>query len=316
MTASDPPRVGPATLVAPVTGAQPPNHTDQWDVHGTDLGHTFEHQGEVWMVCGDTFSTNRRNWRSNVMARVSLADGQLVVEDMVTDWRGRAKELLPSGKGKGGEVTVIPTNGVSTGNEMVLHAMSVEAWGSPGRWTVNRAFLATSSDAGRRWQEQEGGWPGDANFVQVAFVPRGDEVWALGIPAGRFGGAALARAPRGELVDLASWRYWDGAGWTPDHRGASLILPPPMGELSVRWIPRLGAWLTLYLDEERAAVVAKQAPELEGPWSPPTAVVTAQDQPTLYAPYLLPVDDGSGDAYFTLSRFDRYNVFLFRLALG
>lgn len=314
------PATGPAELVGQVTGAASPNRTDRWDVHGTDLGHTFEHQGRLWMVLGDTFGAGRRHWRSNAMAMVSFDPGRgsapLAIEDMVRDRRGRARELLPSRKGAGGEVTVIPTAGVSAG-EMVLHAMSVREWGRPGRWSVNESFLAASHDGGRRWRRAGASWPGDSNFAQAWFVPpeeEGGDVAVLGIPAGRFGGAALGRAPSSTLTDASTWRYWDGAAWAGDHRRAALVVPPPVGELSVLRVPALGGWLMLTLDEGRRAVVGRVAEDLRGPWSQPWVVVGAEEHPSLYAPYLLPALHG-GDAWFTLSRFDLYNVLLFRLPL-
>jgi hypothetical protein len=69
------------------------------------------------------------------------------------------------------------------------------------------------------------------------------------------------------------------------------------------------------LDEHRHAVVMRRAMDLRGPWGEAEEVVTAAEQPSLYAPYLLPVGNDGPELLFTLSRFDLYNVFLFALSL-
>ncbi|MDP8932036.1 MAG: DUF4185 domain-containing protein, partial [Actinomycetota bacterium] len=83
-------------MVAQLTGPGSINRTDErWNVHGTDLGHLFEHEGQLVMVFGDTFGPEKRDWRSNALARLSHAtrDG-LHIESMVTDARGWARELI------------------------------------------------------------------------------------------------------------------------------------------------------------------------------------------------------------------------------
>ncbi len=302
--------------------------TSPWDVYGTDLGHVFEHQGRYWMVFGDTFGPDKGHWRSNAIAEVSIGADSVRVVDMLSDRRGSARELLGSRKGPG-EVTVIPTGAVSTGSAMVLHYMSVREWAGPVGCTANYSGLAHSNDGGTHWSRpRRSRWPGDSNFVQVAFVleggvdqrgPGGADAQMLhvyGIPVGRMGGGALARVPRDRAYEVSAWEYWDGGRWVGDHRAAKVVLDGPVGELSVAWSPHLGRWITMYLDERRRAVVLREADDLRGPWGTAQVVVSADEQPSLYAPYLLPVGNESSIVRFMLSRFDIYNVFLFELALG
>ncbi|HWB71877.1 MAG TPA: DUF4185 domain-containing protein [Egibacteraceae bacterium] len=313
-------RVTGAEVVAQLTGPGSVNDTARrWDVHGTDLGHTFLHRGALWMVFGDTFGARRRHWRSNAMARVADPDPRhgLRFERMVSDATGRARELLGSRKVDHDEQTVIPTYGVSLGERMVLHYMSVRHFGRPGTWEVNHSGLAWSDDDGERWTvEPAARWPGTSNFAQVAFVADGDDICALGIPAGRFGGAQLARVPAAALLDVGAWRYWDGQGWSADRARAATLVPAPVGELSLRWNRWCGRWLLLTLDERRAAVVLRSAAALTGPWSDPQAVLSAREHPQLYAPYLTPLPDDEPEVWFTLSLFGPYNVFLARAALA
>src|SRR5690606_39749924 len=52
----------------------------------------------------------------------------------------------------------------------------------------------------------------------------------------------------------------------------------------------LQRWMMMYLDLARYAVVLRTSPELTGPWSAPVVVVDGQDQPGLYAPYIVPLE--------------------------
>ncbi|MBW3662366.1 MAG: DUF4185 domain-containing protein [Actinobacteria bacterium] len=310
--------------VAKITGPGSVNRTfTRWEVAGTDLGHMFEHRDRLAVVFGDTFAgPDRSGWRSNVLAWTDpgpLEDG-LIFTGMVEDGSGRARELLGSLKLRGWEETVIPTNGISLGDRMVLHYMSVRCWGPPGSWVVNHSGLAVSDDDGVTWQRLRGArWSAASNFAQVAFVTggeQGDDVHVLGIPAGRDGAAHLARVPLRDLLDVRAWRYWDGGGWSADPDTAAPVVPGPVGELSVAWSLGLGRWLMLYLNDDVGAVEIRTAERLTGPWSAPRMLVSAVDVPTLYAPYLVPGTLAEPEVYFTLSRFDDYNVYLMRARLG
>jgi len=62
----------------------------------------------------------------------------------------------------------------------------------------------------------------------------------------------------------------------------------PVGELSVEYNEHFGQWIALHLDEERAAIVLRWAPELTGPWAAGQVVAEAKDYPELYGGYLHP----------------------------
>lgn len=303
-------------------------------MRGTDLGHSFWHRGALYMVFGDTWGrggVEGRGWRSNTMARI-LLDGveptggpvprlarpprALQFASMITDRQGRAKELLPARKVDGVEKTVIPTAGISTGTRMFLHYMSVRRWRAPGAWELNHAGLAWSDDDGHTWRKAPAPrWRGDSNFGQVALVAHGGFVHLLGVPAGRGGAVQLARVPPTAMLDPAAYQYWDGSRWLPDRTRAVTVVPGPAGELSVRWSAHLRCWLLLTYHRGRRAVVLRTAPHLTGPWSRPAEVTTAREHPRLYAPFLVPVETG-GPVLFTLSRFDRYQVYLLQATLA
>lgn len=72
---------------------------------------------------------------------------------MIESATGAAKEIIQSAKIPGFEWTVIPTNGLSLGERMVLHYMSVRMWGADDKWYVRRSGLAYSDDDGQNWTQ-------------------------------------------------------------------------------------------------------------------------------------------------------------------
>lgn len=313
-----PTTIGGVTRVAQVTGPGSVNDTARrWDVYGADLGHMLWYEGSLYMVFGDTFGPGGHDWRSNTMARIAspVPSSGLPFASMVTGRGGAAAELLGSKKVDGVEQTVIPTYGIAVGSRMYLHYMSVRHWTSPGRWQINYSGMAWSDDGGRTWVKDPGTrWPAGSNFGQVAMAEQRGTVYLLGIPAGRFGGVQVARVSSADLLSLGDYRYWDGTTWSADPAAAATVVPAPVGELSVRWSSYLGRWLMMYLDESRAAVVLRTAPQLTGPWTAEQVVTTAAQYPELYAPYLVPVETGP-DVYFTMSQYGPYEVYLMRARL-
>lgn len=300
-----------------------PTNTD-WNVHGTDLGHMFWHRGTLYAVFGDTFGQGSRfqgrGWRSNVVARLAppdLEQGVLRIESMITGPDGTAKEVIPSRKVDGVERTVIPTNGISTGDRMFLHYMSVRTWHGHGQWDVRHSGLAYSDDDGQTWVIPETAtWPASTGFEQVAFVRAEGWVYSFGIPAGRHGNVKLRRVPEDRMLEPAAREYWNGNGWSPELAAAVPVAEGPAGELSVAWNERYQRWMMMYLDASRNGVVLRFAPELTGPWSEPQLVVSAHDHPGLYAPYIVPLPHLGDEIWFTMSKWGPYNVFLMKMTLG
>jgi hypothetical protein len=311
--------------IARLTGQDSINRTgERWNIYGTDLGHMFRHECKLYMTFGDTFGAPGKppqfggDWRSNTMAWSKDQDPRdgITFGGMITDRPGHAKELITDAQVPGEEVSVIPTYGTSTGKNMILHYMAVREWIPPGAWTLNRSGLAYSQDDGRTWKVSDVVWPGGSNFGQVAFVKREGYLYLFGIPGGRWGGAKLARVEIRDVLNRRSYEYWDGRRWQNDQGNAATVIQAPVGELSVRWNSYYDRWLMMYLDVERGAVVLRTAGRLTGPWSEEQVVVTAEKVPRLYAPYMPPRWNDGPDIYFTLSRFDEYDVFWWRTSLG
>lgn len=312
-------------MVSQLTGAQSPSRTDvNWNIAGADLGFTFEYHDETLMVFGDTWGRDGvegDDWRSNTMVVVEPdPDHGYVITDAVGDEIGEATELLSSLKASGKEYTVIPSAAITVGERMYMHYMSLRDWDM--KWwgykapVLNGSGFAYSDDGGQTWTKDEtAAWPGDTAFSQVAMVQHGQYVYVFGTPAGRFGSAKLFRVPGREILNPLKYEYWTGADWTTNVNRAADVVPAPVGELSVRWNPFHQRWFMMYKNEITHNVVLRTARYLTGPWDAERTIVTGEEYPTLYAPYMLPIT--GPEVYFTLSLFSPdYQVFVMRFTLN
>lgn len=307
-----------------VSGPDSPSQTDvNYDVDGADLGSMFDLDGTLYIAFGDTFGCCRpvgggaggENWRNNVIAYTTdddLSDG-ITFDGMITGEDGKARAVLNKLRD---DATIIPTNGIGIDGRIYLHYMAVGRWGDPGKWTLNRSGWAYSDDRGATWaQPADAVWNGDTQFGQAALLVDGGYLYVFGIHGGRFGGAALARVPTDQVLDMDAYRYWNGGDWSASRGDAVEIVPPPVGELSVAWNDYLNRWIMTYLDELQRAIVIREAPELTGPWSDSQVLVSGRDYPSLYGAYLHPWASSGETIYFNMSQWGPYNVLLMRARL-
>jgi hypothetical protein len=312
--------------VSHLTGPESPTHTELegWNIAGTDLGFTFEHEDTLYMVFGDTWGRDGvegTDWRSNIMVIVeSHPEYGYVITDAITDENGEAKELLPSLKVPKEEYTVIPNTGIAVGDRMYLHYMSVRDWVQhPSKYKepiVNGSGIAWSDDGGHTWvQDPDAVWLGPSDFSESTMVRHDGYIYVFGTPPGRLGPAKLFRVPEDDLLDPTQYEYWTDDGWSPDAELAIEVVPAPVGERSIRWSERHQRWLMMYKNEETHHIVLRTAENLEGPWDEERNIVSPGEYPRLYAPLMLPVE--GDEVYFAMSIFlPEYQVYLMRVTLN
>ena len=137
---------GPTRFEQLVTGPTSPGDSiNRFGVAGTDLGIMWDNgdpaDPQVLMAFGDTMgdcTVPGNQWRSNVLFRsadTDLTDG-ITIDSAAMGTDGLAKSLVPR-SGLPGEVTIIPTSGISVDGVQYLRFMSVAHWGQPGSWTTN-----------------------------------------------------------------------------------------------------------------------------------------------------------------------------------
>ncbi|WP_214319683.1 DUF4185 domain-containing protein [Nonomuraea sediminis] len=319
----------PAVVVAKMSGPDSVSATDaNWKINAADLGIMWDNgAGEVLTAFGDTFGdgwsppgANGGDWRSQTLLRSDdhdLTDG-MSFTSAATDAPGHAKQLIPSQKVDGVEITVIPTAGVSVGSRQYLAYMSVRHWGPPGQWDTNYAGITYSDGNGQNWTTAGGPrWDnpaGDDHFQMAALVRRGGYVYLYGTPNGRNGAAYLARVPEGSVLDKNAYSYWTGSSW---QAGADTLAAPvvaaPVAELSVQYNAYTGRWLMTYL--QGSDIILRSAPAPTGPWSSPGVVASSADYPGLYGGFMHPWSSGSS-LYLAMSEWTPYNVYLIRITLN
>lgn len=90
--------------------------------------------------------------------------------------------------------------------------------------------------------------------------------------------SVLARVPRGALHQPASWRFYDGQGWSERMDQAVALFPGAAMEASVH---RTSSGGYLYVGTDAggmgSSIIARLAPAPEGPWGEPVAIHTAPE---------------------------------------
>lgn len=324
------------TLVAQLTGRESINRTaERFGIDATDLGIMWEDgEGRVMVVFGDTYgpgwcgdgagTTDAKDWRCNVLAVSSNKDldtGLVLDEVLPPADLGVAGQILERDRQVRKEETVIPTSGIAIDGRHYLHYMSVRSWGAQGEWVTNYAGIAVSEDGGRTWTKPaRARWMNrrraDHPFQMGAFARRGEHVYLLGTPNGRWGDGRLARVSTSDILEPDAYEYWTGRHWQPrDPFAATPVMTGPVAELSVIYSVYFRQWLALHLDEARSAIVLRAAEELTGPWTGGQAVITAAEYPGLYGGFMHPESAGGQDIYFAMSQWSPYNVYLMRTRL-
>ena len=310
------------------TGMASPNATQNYNVFGTDLGIMWDNgHGEMLTAYGDTAGIGFPNlligstwaWRSNVLVRSHTTNpaGGIFYDSVVRDGLGQARDLVPSPKIPGVEISRIPTAAISAGGNQYMSLMSVKDWGQPGQWTTNYSSLYVSRDNGETWGEapntRRPSSKGNAKFQMSAFLKDGGYIYQYGTPSGRNHDTFLSRVKEGDIANLGAYDYWTPKGWKRgDVDGASPITSG-VAELSVMYNQALGQYLMVTTDPVNS-VVLRRASKPEGPWSTPEVLIDTRELPTAYAPQIFPYQTGR-DLYFLTTVHTQYNVVLMRTRL-
>lgn len=317
--------------IAQITGEKSVNKTQsRFGVWGTDLGSMTELNGKVYMFGGDTFSNEKNaDWRSNVLFVIEDEDPSdgLTIVDAVTDKRGKAVELLGSVKSDNLEMTVIPTDIFTVGENLYSIYMSVKHWNEQGgSWVCRNSGLAKSTNEGQKWEKLPLHWPGDSNFIQTAHCLIGDTMYLWGIPAGRYEGVALMKVKAEELEDFEAYEYYVGDDdqgnpqWVRGSDGiyqAKEIIPGPVGEISVIYNEYLGNFVMTYLHEGKG-IVMREGVTPWGEWSREYLLASASQYTSLYGAFMCPkyVEEQGKVFYFAMSQyFPIYNIMWMKTVL-
>lgn len=311
-----------------------PNQTAQkYDVGGTDLGIGWDMgNGVVGWWFGDTYGksftpqpqggpANNDNWRSNVLAFShdgNLEDG-LLIDSMVVDNLGHAKELIYGAKNTTGEGdwTSIPTAAVRVGNVDYIHYMNIRKWLEAGNWSTNYSAVYRSSDSGKNWSPTAVRFDARSNFSQVGFAKKDGYVYMIGTRPGRLHPAYLCRIPEAEMENKEKYAYWNAEkGWLVNEElSATPIVQDGVGELSLLYHTGFKRWIMTYMNEKKYSLLLRSASCITGPWSEPVTLAEGKEYPGLYGAFMYPLKNDGNILYFLMSQWKPYNVFLMRANL-
>jgi Domain of unknown function (DUF4185) len=265
------------------TGVRTVNATrTRYGFWGTDLGASFEHDGDLYFLFGDTHAVPglKRPRDADLVAVSRDRDPEDCLEmSFLESEDGKYRPLAIPG------VTLaefsVPTGGLSLGGEMHVFATTDSTPDSP----MGRSVLASSGDGGRTFRFRHTVSTGrfiniSPQVVDAAAVPglpqrRGEAVllWGSGryrrsdpylavVPADSFGSGSGTRYFAG--TDPAGSPRWSGA----EADAAPLFRSGCLGELSVGWNPYLDRWLMLYnCGTPNNRIYLRSAERPWGPWS-------------------------------------------------
>ena len=239
---------------------------------GTDLGSSFEHDGRLYFLFGDSVGGATH---ADALAWTDATTPDEVELSFHTDDAGRFLRLEAPGVSSG--PYEVPSHGVSLDDEMYV----VFTTDHTPRRKMGRSVLARSRDDGRTFERLFD--VSTTRFINVALerarrrdhaeLPARDAVLVWGSGDYRASNVRFAYAPAARFDEREAWRYFAGTEggaplWTDDEtRSVDLFDDPVVGELSVAWIAPLERWVMLYNRDDPPSVVMRTAERPWGPWS-------------------------------------------------
>ena len=250
-----------------------PDSTDNFEmlfnagIYGTDLGISFDFNGQTVYLFGDTFAGPNRTstWNSNFIAVSNdkdLYDG-IEFSEVITNDRGMVLPFLQGAHNDGHEtdnsieVTKIPTGALTLNDTVYLFYMSVRYWGTSGKWNVNYNQCLKSTDL-HTWEEVEGlCWTEELafNFGQIYPMddPNSDYIYIYGIPGGRFGNMVCGRVLESDIENFEKYEYqvsdnvWvsGSEGLRQLHANPYYLLDTRVAEPCICYNPYLGKYMFL-----------------------------------------------------------------------
>jgi hypothetical protein len=258
----------------------------QADLRSTDLGSSFEHNGKLYFLFGDTFGR-------------SAADNDTFATSESTDPSQLTLAVAKAADGKFLIITVpgiqqgayeVPSYGISVnGSIYIVHTTD---WYAAGN-NMERSVLARSTDNGQTWtylydlSADTAHDMTNAKFINVSLAEVNAEdhpgafPWATGKVVLIWGSGAyrqsnvcLAAVPSAQFETKSAIRYFSGLGgggaptWSSAESAAvPLFNQPQVGEFSAAWIPQLSRWVMLYNAGSPRGITMRTSLKPWGPWS-------------------------------------------------
>ncbi|MBA3714236.1 MAG: DUF4185 domain-containing protein [Pyrinomonadaceae bacterium] len=242
----------------------------RYGVTGTDLGSSFEHEGRLYFLFGDT-KGRPGDW--DAVAWTRGADPEKIVLDFHKGEDG--KWLPPRVPGIEQGAFEIPSGGVSVAGTMYV----VFTTDHTNKTVMGRSVLASSADDGRSFRALYD--LSRDKFINVSICLADGWLYIYGSGEYRESSVCLARVRPGDLGDRSKLRYFAGTGpdgqarWAEREANATpLFRHDVVGEFSVAYLEPVKRYVMLYNHNvgDPRGIIMRSAADPSGPWSEGTVI--------------------------------------------
>jgi hypothetical protein len=256
------------------------NRTEsRFGIRGCDLGSSFEHEGRLYFLFGDTWRINQTLAELNYDSIAFCTDTD-PSKGLHLTFLDQPPLLRGPNITQGG--FDVPLDGISHNGAMYVFFSSNSYSPADGVTLMGRSVLGRSSDGGANYSYI--GQLSTLKFINVSVVagtidaasadsikmPVGTPVlWIWGTGRYRASDLYLSVMPLANIDILQPILYYAGDNeWTSNESDAApLFCAGDLGEISVRWNPFLSRWLALFNSSNPRGILLHSAPQPWGPWS-------------------------------------------------
>jgi hypothetical protein len=238
----------------------------RFGVAATDLGSSFEHQGNLYFLFGDTWGRLDRPGAWDAVAWTESTDPENVLLDFHRGEDGRW--LPPKVPGIKQGPFEIPSGGVSIADTMYVVFTTDHSF----KKTMGRSVVARSRDDGQTFQVLYD--LSRDKFINVSFWSADGWLYIYGSGDYRKSSVYLARVKPEDVEDRTKLQYFVGMDpgqqlrWSPRETDAApLFRHDVVGEFSVAYLEPVQRYLMLYNSKEPRGITMRSANAPWGPWS-------------------------------------------------
>lgn len=283
---------------------------ERFGVIGTDLGYSFDHEGKLYFLFGDTIA---RGGTGDAIATTTAQSAEGGVRlDFLTGADRKFFKVRPPGVSM--ETNEVPLAGVSVGGGFYIVVRTNRREGASTGADISKLVRFDEQDRQFEVLRDVSRLPA-GRFLQVSLhhattpiagLPsQGPAVLMWGTGTYRKSNAYLAITPARAWATGDGTLYFaglDAAGeptWAANEsRAAPLFEQPVIGDVSVSFVPQVRLWLMLYdswpgrPDHEDAGIQLRTSTTPWGPWSAPQAVLRPVDAARGKLMHMANTDDG------------------------
>lgn len=250
------------------------NPIQEVGISGTDLGATFERDGKLVFVFGDTWIDNGDSFAVTTHEAVPTASDMPQLT-WITAPNGRFLPPRLPNVDLGG--MNVPMEGIPVGDKTFVFFTT--GWnGATGLYSRSVLAEMQGLDVGglRTLHNVE-----SKKFINVSAVVEGETAYLYGSGDYRKSPVYLAKVDVSRIGDRSAWTYYrEGSGASAvfqpgEGEAAPLVDTRCVGELSVRKWEKIGLYFMTYNcgDPEPRGITMRWARSPEGPWSEPLVVL-------------------------------------------